>query len=171
MYIAQWLKYDGKIPLSQLLEDAFAIREAVFVQEQGFSHDLEFDATDEEAWHLVLYDESRSPLATGRLYEDKERAGLWHLGRIAVRKEARGGGLGRLALLEMEKMAEFLDAGQLVLSAQQQARGFYEKLGYHPVGEEYLDEFCPHIQMEKRCKPSEDGQIIPKTERSEARCS
>ena len=53
-----------------------------------------------------------------------------------------------IAQLE-EKMAEFLDASRLVLSAQQQACGFYEKLGYQPVGKPYLDEFCPHIRMEK----------------------
>ena len=149
MYTAKWLKYDAKIPLCRLLEDAFAIREAVFVREQGFPRELEFDATDVRAWHLVLYSEERLPLATGRLYEDGEGENLWHLGRIAVVKEARGTGLGRLALLEMEKMADFLDARRLCLSAQQRARSFYEKLGYRPVGAEYLDEFCPHIRMEK----------------------
>lgn len=28
--------------------------------------------------------------------------------------------------------------------------GFYEKNGFQAYGEEYLDEFCPHIHMEKR---------------------
>lgn len=149
MYTAKWLKYDGELSLEQLLEDAFAIREAVFVREQGFSRDLEFDATDAAAWHLVLYGENQHPLATGRLFADEKQPGLWHLGRLAVCKDARGRGMGRLALLEMEKMAEFLDASRLVLSAQQQACGFYEKLGYQPVGKPYLDEFCPHIRMEK----------------------
>lgn len=30
-----------------------------------------------------------------------------------------------------------------------QAVPFYQKNGYHCVGEPYLDEFCPHIQMIK----------------------
>ena len=33
--------------------------------------------------------------------------------------------------------------------AQTQAMGFYKKLGYIPVGGEYLEEFCPHITMIK----------------------
>ncbi|MDY4474645.1 GNAT family N-acetyltransferase [Mitsuokella sp.] len=42
----------------------------------------------------------------------------------------------------------------LVLSAQIQARPFYEKLGYRASGEEYLDEYCPHIRMEKELPES-----------------
>ena len=38
---------------------------------------------------------------------------------------------------------------KLALSAQIQAQGFYEKCGFAPMGEVYLDEFCPHIHMEK----------------------
>ena len=38
---------------------------------------------------------------------------------------------------------------KILLSAQEQAVPFYQKNGYHCVGEPYLDEFCPHIQMIK----------------------
>ena len=34
------------------------------------------------------------------------------------------------------------------------ARPFYEKLGYWASGEEYLDEYCPHIHMEKELPES-----------------
>lgn len=45
--------------------DARAIRQSVFVEEQGFEY--EFDDIDETALHLVLYDENDNPCATGRL--------------------------------------------------------------------------------------------------------
>ena len=35
------------------------------------------------------------------------------------------------------------------LAAQVQAAGFYEKMGYCRAGEEFLEEHCPHIWMEK----------------------
>lgn len=38
---------------------------------------------------------------------------------------------------------------RLALSAQVRVRPFYEKLGYTASGDEYLDEYCPHIHMEK----------------------
>ena len=49
----------------------------------------------------------------------------------------------------MEQKARQLGAKDIQLSAQVQARGFYEKLGYRAYGQEYLDEHCPHIAMEK----------------------
>lgn len=44
----------------------------------------------------------------------------------------------------------FQEKDYFVLSAQVQAQGFYEKLGYVASGEPYLDEHCPHIHMEKQ---------------------
>ena len=32
---------------------------------------------------------------------------------------------------------------------QKQAMGFYQKQGYNPVGDYYMDEQCPHIWMQK----------------------
>ena len=37
----------------------------------------------------------------------------------------------------------------LGLTAQVRVRPFYEALGYVASGDEYLDEGCPHIHMEK----------------------
>ena len=51
----------------------------------------------------------------------------------------------------LEKEARKRGAEELMLSAQVQARGFYEKLGYSAYGGEYLDEHCPHIAMKKIC--------------------
>ena len=47
--------------------DARAIRQSVFVEEQGFEY--EFDDIDEIALHLVLYDENDNPCATGDVYK------------------------------------------------------------------------------------------------------
>ena len=46
--------------------DARAIRQSVFVEEQGFEY--EFDDIDEIALHLVLYDEKMIILVTWRLF-------------------------------------------------------------------------------------------------------
>ena len=35
------------------------------------------------------------------------------------------------------------------LSAQVRVKDFYQKLGYCPVGDVYLDEYCEHITMRK----------------------
>jgi predicted GNAT family N-acyltransferase len=42
--------------------------------------------------------------------------------------------------------------GRVTLSAQVRASGFYKAIGYTPYGEEYYDQYCPHIAMEKRLR-------------------
>lgn len=127
------------------LPAAAEIRQEIFVEEQGFQN--EFDDIDPVAVHLLLLEEE-TPVAVGRTYPD-ETGKVWHLGRICVRKPWRGSHLGSKVMEGLEAAAKERGAEKLVLSAQVQAKGFYEKLGYRPYGEEYLDEFCPHIAMEK----------------------
>lgn len=126
-------------------EDAKVIRVAVFMDEQQFSY--EFDETDSIAWHLLVYRDTL-PLAVARIYPAEEE-GAWSIGRVAVSKEHRAQGLGAFAVREAEKQIVKLGGKKAVLSAQCRVQEFYEKLGYTPSGEVYLDEYCPHIHMEK----------------------
>lgn len=124
-------------------QDALEIRVKVFVEEQGF-HD-EFDKIDDSCEHLILYMEDQAA-GCARLYEEETG---WHLGRVAVLPEYRGKGLGAEIVREAERKAIELGAAKLGLSAQMRAQKFYEKLGYCVVTEPYLDEYCPHVGMEK----------------------
>lgn len=125
--------------------DAYAVREAVFILEQGFENEI--DEWDDRCIHCVLYKQDK-PVACGRFFS--EAAGEITIGRIAVLKEYRQDHLGSKVMAEIEKQAAALGYCKAHLSAQCQARGFYEKLGYQAVGEVYLDEHCPHIRMEKQ---------------------
>ena len=128
------------------LPQAAEIRQEVFVEEQGFHN--EFDEIDAAAWHTVIYDNGR-PAATGRAFLED---GAWHIGRVAVRKEFRGKQYGAAVMQALERKIAELGAESVGLSAQVQARGFYEKLGYEAHGGEYLDEHCPHVSMTKCLK-------------------
>ena len=122
-------------------EGSFFVRKKVFMEEQGF-HD-EFDSTDETAWHLTVC-QSGGPVAAARIFPEGE--GSWHFGRICVMEQ-------------LEEKAAAFGAKRFVLSAQKQARGFYEKLGYRQEGEEYLDEHCPHVWMVKEA-PRQSSKIV-----------
>lgn len=128
------------------LQDAFAIREAVFVREQGFVN--EFDQRDNTCDHVVLY-QNDEPIGCARLFPEADTAGQWHVGRIAVMPEYRGEGLGAYLLQETERRAREAGGLQMALSAQVQAQKFYEKQGYKVISEPYLDEHCPHVDMIK----------------------
>ena len=123
--------------------EAKMIREQVFIKEQGFQN--EFDDIDARSWHLVIYD-YHTPIGCARMYDEN---GVVIFGRIAVIKEKRHKHLGSYILHELEKKARELGYLEAMLSAQVNAKAFYEKNGYVAYAEEYLDEFCPHIHMKK----------------------
>lgn len=126
------------------LDDAITIRENVFVIEQGFVE--EFDDVDPIAWHVVLYD-GDTPIATGRTFLQD---GQFVIGRVAVCKEYRELHVGSVVIRKLEEKIEELGGTEARLSAQVQAQGFYEKLGYHPENDHYhYDQHCLHIDMIK----------------------
>ena len=129
---------------NKLPQEAKMIREQIFVKEQGFQN--EFDDIDDRCWHLVIND-YKTPVGCARLYDED---GKMIFGRIAVIKDYRHKHLGSYILHELEKKARELGYQSVELSAQVNAKAFYEKNGYISSGDEYLDEFCPHIHMEKR---------------------
>ena len=69
---------------------------------------------------------------------------------MAVRKLYRGQNLGSKIMLAAENGIRRDGFKTCSLSAQVQAKPFYESLGYVAEGEEYLDEGCPHVMMRKQ---------------------
>lgn len=128
-----------------LPDGAIQIRKEVFVKEQGF--EMEFDEIDDNATHLVCYENS-VPIATCRYYWN-EQIGSYVIGRIAVGKNYRGKKIGACILKEAEKYIREIGGKKVSLSAQQRAMEFYKKQGFISTGEIYLDEDCPHVWMYK----------------------
>ena len=131
--------------LDHITDEIKQIRIDVFMKEQGFSQ--EFDEIDETAKFVLLSIDGKAA-GTCRYFPGKEN-GSAYIGRLAVRREFRGQRLGATIMIAAEntiRKAGFKTCG---LSAQVQARPFYESLGYKAEGDEYLDEDCPHIFMRK----------------------
>ncbi|MDA7427819.1 GNAT family N-acetyltransferase [Primorskyibacter aestuariivivens] len=128
------------------LDTCLALRFAVFVEEQGVPAEIERDAYDEVATHLLATREG-TPLGTARILPNGE---IGKIGRVCVLREARGQGLGaaliEAALAEMRKDGRFSKA---VLGAQITAIPFYEKLGFAAYGEDFDDAGIPHRMMER----------------------
>jgi predicted GNAT family N-acyltransferase len=121
--------------------DAKVIRFEVFVEEQKVPAELEMDHMDAVCVHAVAYDASGTPVGTGRLLPDG------HIGRMAVRKIARGSGVGGALLQVLMGQARARGDGQVVLSAQSHAAPFYERHGFVIDGEEFFEAGIAHINM------------------------
>ncbi|HNI84604.1 MAG TPA: YbgC/FadM family acyl-CoA thioesterase, partial [Ottowia sp.] len=133
-------------PWSQLAEPARAVRSAVFIEEQGIAHDEEWDALDADAVHAVVFNRLGVPVGTGRLLGEPQ-AGTARIGRMAVDRALRGGGVGRLLIEALQQAAAGRGDRRVVLSAQRSAEGFYQRLGYQLVGEPYDEVGIAHIGM------------------------
>jgi len=129
-----------------LPNDAKDIRKAVFINEQGFQN--EFDEIDNEAAHIVLYDEDEVPVATCRVFWDSSM-NAYVLGRLAVIKEYRGKSIGSIMLKEAEIYVKKKGGKTIILHAQCRAVEFYKKSGFIEFGKVENDEGCPHIWMKK----------------------
>jgi len=72
-----------------------------------------------------------------------------HLGRLAVRPEVRGSGLGVDLVRAIEGRVAERGLRVVALSAQTHALGFYERLGYAAHGDEFDDAGLPHLWMRR----------------------
>lgn len=138
------MQYQVKL-FHALHPDSAEIRKTVFMQEQGFQQ--EFDEIDSRAVHAVVYD-GDCPIATGRLFT--ERPDCYVIGRVAVLPDYRGKHVGNAVVQALEAWAKEHGGKSVSLSAQCRVSGFYEKLGYQKTNDTHMDEFCPHVTMEKK---------------------
>ncbi len=129
-----------------LPDEAHKIRIKVFIDEQGFEN--EFDSIDAEAVHILMKTDGGMPVATCRIFWDN-KMDSHVLGRLAVLKENRGGGVGSQVVREALDYVEKSGGKKLMLHSQCSAAEFYEKLGFSSFGEVEYEQDCPHIWMVK----------------------
>ncbi len=127
-------------------EDAFAVRQTVFVEEQGVDEDLEYDEHEDTATHFVAYD-GDTPVGAARLREPED--GLGKVERVAVLKAYRESGVGRALMQAVEREARSGGMTKLKLHSQTRASGFYKSVGYERRGEEFEEAGIPHVKMYK----------------------
>jgi predicted GNAT family N-acyltransferase len=124
-----------------------AVRETVFIREQGVPVELEWDEFDADCIHLIAVDAAENAIGTARLLQQGENGGI---GRMAVLKEWRGKGVGGALMRHLLKEAAALEIQQLTLNAQAYAVGFYARFGFAAMGNQFLEAGIPHVKMALR---------------------
>jgi predicted GNAT family N-acyltransferase len=130
------------------LKIAFQIRKEVFVEEQDFPLESEFDEFDTLnalSEHILVY-YNEKPVGTGRL---RVVDGLGKLERICILEPYRKFGLGKIIIKKLEEISNKKEISQVKLHGQTQAEGFYKKLGYHTSSDVFMEDGGPHLLMIK----------------------
>ncbi len=121
--------------------DLTAVRQAVFVEEQGIAPAIEFDEADALASHFLAWDWQGRPVACARLLAEGR------VGRMAVIPSARGRGLGARLLQAVIEEARRRGWFELRLAAQLGAADFYARAGFAPVGDRFESAGIDHQMM------------------------
>jgi predicted GNAT family N-acyltransferase len=129
------------------LDAGYKLRRDVFETEQNIPRPLDRDAFDYSADHVVAFDEGGRCVGTGRVVRIDARTA--QVGRMAVAKDQRKGGIGALVLEALERMAEMRGISDITVNSQLPAESFYRNRGYARISEVFLDQGVPHVVMKK----------------------
>lgn len=131
------------VDFQQALTELRAVRDEVFVSEQRVPVELEHDAFDPFCTHVIARLLDGTPIGTGRLTLQR------HIGRMAVLAPWRGRGVGDALLLALVEQARLRGWGEVRLNAQVSAQGFYERHGFQPEGELFMEAGIEHKAMRR----------------------
>lgn len=122
------------------------LRSRVFVIEQQCIY-LDQDERDLGAFHLMGYREE-SLAAYARLFAPGDYFEEAAIGRIVIAPEFRGSGLGKVLVRKSLDIAGRLYGDAPVrIGAQRYLEQFYNDFGFRVVGETYLEDGIPHVEM------------------------
>jgi ElaA protein len=126
----------------------YRARQTVFAIEQNSTY-LDADKADEQSFHIAAWAPGHElPLACARLVDPGVKYAEPSMGRVVTTAEGRGMGLGReLVARVLQVSAEHFPRQGNRISAQSHLRRFYGGFGFEAVGEEYLEDGIPHIEM------------------------
>lgn len=145
--ILDWqIKHYSDLNINEF-HDLIALRLEAFVVEQNCAY-LDLDGKDKKSYHLICRNGKGDIVATARIlppgiaYKDAA------IGRVVIKDEIRGHGIGHDLMERCIKFAstEFGNC-PILISAQKHLEKYYEKHGFLSTGKEYLEDGIPHVEM------------------------
>lgn len=139
-------RFDALTPRE--LQRIHIARQQVFVVEQGCAFQ-DADLVDESSTH-VWASARGELLAYARIVDPGLKCAEPSIGRVLTTPAARGSGLGRELLRRaVDHCGAAHPRQDIVISAQHRLERFYREAGFASVGEPYLEDGQPHIEMRR----------------------
>ena len=124
------------------------LRSEVFVVEQNCVYQ-DIDGKDKKAIHIIGVVKNKI-VAYTRCFKPGDYFKEASIGRVVVKKNERKLKRGNQIMIHSIKTIEKLfQTKTIIISAQSHLIPFYNNLGFYSIGNEYLEDGIPHIEMIK----------------------
>ncbi len=141
--------YDG-LTRDELYE-ILRLRCQVFIVEQNCVYE-DVDGEDRGAWHLLARD-GQGKVCAGLRIIPRKGGEPAHMGRVVVRPDCRGEGLGReLVRRGLEAARDVLGEREIRIAAQAYLQRFYESFGFRALAAPYDLTGILHVDMEWKAR-------------------
>lgn len=130
------------------LYDLLQLRSEVFVVEQDCVYQ-DIDGKDQKALHVLGYN-NKKLVAYTRVFKPGDYFNEASIGRVVVRSHERKFKHGYTIMeASIKAIKDYCGTSVIKISAQTYLKRFYSNIGFTEVGEEYLEDGIPHINMIK----------------------
>lgn len=137
-------KYFDELTTAELYEILKSRAEVFFLEQKIFC--LDMDNVDYRSRHCFIEDGGRV-IAYLRAYYGEDDDTAVHMGRVLTLDHGMGFG-ARLMRESIADIKKNMKCERICLDSQKHAIGFYEKLGFCVVSDEFLEEGVVHVCME-----------------------
>ena len=130
------------------LYDLLQLRSEVFVVEQDCVYQ-DIDGKDQKALHILGYS-GKALVAYTRIFKPGDYFDEASIGRVVVKETERQHKHGYAIMkASIKAIKTYYNKSEIRISAQTYLMRFYNNLDFKAVGEEYLEDGIPHINMIK----------------------
>ena len=141
-FLSKWF---SELSATEVYEIAKSRAEVFLLEQRIICQDL--DNVDYESLHCFYTDGKRITAYLRAFYSNKKEK-VVTVGRVLTLEHKKG--LGRELMKEsIEEIKKKFVCKKISVHAQKQAIGFYEKMGFVTVSDEFLEEGVVHVTMER----------------------
>ncbi|MCU7548442.1 GNAT family N-acetyltransferase [Chitinophagaceae bacterium LB-8] len=122
------------------------LREDILRQPLGLHLSQEELEKERDNLLMAAFDDDKMLACCMLVEEDPQTV---RLRQMAVLNDLQGQGIGKALMQFAENVARDRGYQKITMHARKNATGFYEKMGYRVIGDEFIEITIPHYVMEK----------------------